>query len=180
MYLGGRDRHFRPYIVMKPAVLFDSGCDDKEAIAAVLAFFTWIFQHTLKNEHVENVVNLVSHEGMTLWGMKWALMKNMMPILQSLNAGKSRGFYVVNAIPFFAMIFKVASVFIDANTLAKLNVTTANSSELITSMIAPEQLEEQFGGIAPNRKDGDFWPPKLLSDKFGNEDAVVMTNQESK
>ena len=75
---------------------------------------------------------------MTLWGMKWSLMKTMMPILSSLNAGKSRGMFVVNAIGFFAMIFKLASNFIDANTLAKLNVTTANTSDLITKMICPD------------------------------------------
>lgn len=75
---------------------------------------------------------------MSLWGMKWGLMKSIMPVVQSLNAGKSRGFFVVNAIGFFAMIFKVASAFIDANTLAKLNVTTANTSDLITQMICPE------------------------------------------
>jgi hypothetical protein len=40
------------------------------------------------------------------------------------------------------MIFKIASNFLDATTLAKLNVTTAATSDSITQMICLEQLEE--------------------------------------
>ena len=37
-------------------------------------------------------------------------------------------------------------------------------------LIAPEQLEEVYGGSAKNREYGDFWPPKLNSDSFGEND----------
>lgn len=118
--------------------MFNSGASQEDVIPAVVCFFYWIFNNMLKEGHVENVVNLISQEGMSLWGMKWGLMKTMMPIMQTLNAGRSRGMFVVNAISFFAMLFKLASNFLDATTLAKLNVTTADTSESITLMIAPE------------------------------------------
>ena len=44
-------------------------------------------------------------------------------------------------------------------------------------MITEEQLEEQFGGKAPNRKEGEYWPPRMNSDYFGNDTAVAMTAQ---
>ena len=132
----------------------------------------------LADGHVENVVNIIDQKDISVWGVKWNLMRQIMPVIQSYNLGRSRGFFLVNANGLFSMMFKIASSFIDANTLAKLHVTSENTCDQITQMICPEQLEQKFGGSAPDRDEGQFWPPNLLSDKFGNEEAVVMDEME--
>jgi hypothetical protein len=30
----------------------------------------------------------------------------------------------------------------------------------------PEQVEEKFGGTLPNLKEGNFWPPKEVSENY--------------
>lgn len=34
-------------------------------------------------------------------------------------------------------------------------------------MVAPNQLEEKFGGTAKNRQVGEYWPPSLPDLDFG-------------
>lgn len=60
LYIGGRDRHFRPYTVITPKKLFDSGADAQTAIAAIVAFFNFTFNHMHADGHIENVVNIIN------------------------------------------------------------------------------------------------------------------------
>lgn len=51
--------------------------------------------------------------------------------------------------------------------------------ESLREMFAPEQLEERFGGTAPNRED-PVWPPKLASKHCHPEIEKLMTKEEYK
>jgi hypothetical protein len=33
--------------------------------------------------------------------------------------------------------------------------------------VAPNQLEEKFGGTAKDKEEGDYWPPSLPDNDFG-------------
>ena len=34
-------------------------------------------------------------------------------------------------------------------------------------MVAPNQLEQQYGGTANDRQEGEYWPPRLPDNNFG-------------
>lgn len=59
------------------------------------------------------------------------------------------------------MVWKSLSYFIDANTNRKVNIVSTNTCPAMLELIAPNQLEEQFGGTAKNKEVGEFWPPCL-------------------
>lgn len=105
-----------------------------------------------------------------MWNISPTLMKGIVRVLANVLAGKARQMFIVNAVRIFSMIFKIASNFLDENTINKLQVTTESTNPILQELIAPEQLEIQFGGKAPNRKDGEYWPPRIPADTFGVED----------
>lgn len=84
--------------------------------------------------------------------------------------------YILNAISSFNLIFKAVSWFLPATTLQKVQVTSSPTNDIVFSLIAGEQLEEKFGGKVPNRKEGEYWPPRLPSDNFDFENAVGQTS----
>ena len=103
---------------------------------------------------------------MSMFNMQPTLLKNIVPALQSIQAGRARGMYIINAFSAFSMMFKVASVFLSATTTAKIQVTSASNHPDLLKMIGPEQLDARYGGTAPDRKDGEYWPPRLPSMNF--------------
>lgn len=106
--------------------------------------------------------------------MNLTLMKAVMRTVSNVLAGRARQMFVLNAATIFSMIFKIASNFLDENTINKVQVTTAATSPILKQLIAPEQLEKRYGGKAPDRKDGEYWPPRLPADTFGIEGRVVV------
>ena len=50
----------------------------------------------------------------------------------------------------------------------------------MVKLISKEQLEQKHGGTAPNRQVGEYWPPRLHSTNFGeNEiDLSVLSTKE--
>ena len=111
---------------------------------------------------------------MGLWAIAWVgTLKGVVSTVSQVAAGRQRGAFILNAARVFSMIFSGVSYFLDAATLAKMNVTSAATNPMLNELVAPEQLEEKFGGSAPNRQDGEYWPPRLPSDVFGTEDIIV-------
>lgn len=53
---------------------------------------------------------------------------------------------------------------------------TANAHHpKIDEMIHPAQLEEKYGGDAPNKT--EFWPPTHISDEYGYDPEMIDEQQ---
>ena len=95
-------------------------------------------------------------------------------MIGELVEDRARSLIIINAIGAISIIYKAVSFFLPENTLQKVQVTSANSSDLLEQIAIPEQIEEQYGGKAPNRKEGEYWPPRLPSTYFGQDKAIGM------
>lgn len=60
MYIGGRDKQFRPYMVIKPSVIFSHSPEAEEMIAATMVLFSFMMNNMMCKGHVENLVQLQS------------------------------------------------------------------------------------------------------------------------
>ena len=60
-----------------------------------------------------------------------------------------------------------------------MTITSGSTAELLTKLVAPEQLQEKFGGLVPDKTE-NFWPPSMPSDDFGHieEEEEAELNQE--
>lgn len=77
---------------------------------------------------VENLCSIISQEGMSMWNMNVTIMKAVMRTVSNVLAGRARQMFVVNTAGLFSVLFKIASNFLDENTINKLQVTTANTT----------------------------------------------------
>lgn len=78
---------------------------------------------------------------------------------------------MLNAPTSFSVIWKLVSVFLDASTARKVQVTSGGTvPDDIKALVFEQQLEAKFGGQAENRE-SDYWPPKLPSEIFNSDQA---------
>ena len=64
-------------------------------------------------------------------------------------------------------MFNTVKYFLDETTARKIALYSSHTCKELLELVAPEQLEEKFGGKAKNKEVGDFWPPTLPSMEFG-------------
>lgn len=83
IYIGGRDRQFRPYLVITPARMFSLSPlpTPEEGIAVSLLQYHFMCDHMFYDGTIENIIGIQNQEGLSLFNMQWTLMKNMMPTI---------------------------------------------------------------------------------------------------
>ena len=71
-------------------------------------------------------------------GINMGLMKAIIGTLSTIQMGRARGTFILNAASFISMLFKGVSYFLDASTLAKVQVTSSPTNPMVEQLIAPE------------------------------------------
>ena len=71
----------------------------------------------------------------------------------------------MNAPATFSAVWAVVSQLLDANATIKVSINSGDQNALLSELIADEQLEERYGGKAPNKTE-NFWPPNNPSQEF--------------
>jgi hypothetical protein len=46
----------------------------------------------------------------------------------------------------------------------------------LLELVAPNQLEEQYGGTAKDKEEGQYWPPSLPDNQFGVGETTDLEN----
>ena len=116
---------------------------------------------------IENIVLIFDLINLGVWSFPYALVKNLIGYMQNQYKQKPRAIFVVNAPRTFAAVWKVIGQVLDANTAAKVFIFSGNTNPKILETIAPEQLEERYGGNNP-QKTSNFFPPSYPSDIFNS------------
>lgn len=73
------------------------------------------------------------------------------------------------------MIWRTLSPFLDDRIKKKIMMTKDAHHPKIDEMIHPAQLEERYGGEAPNST--EFWPPQHISDEYGHDHDLIDENE---
>ena len=73
-----------------------------------------------------------------VFNFPYSMIKNMMGVLPKINIGRQRGMFILNAPSTFSVLFKGFSMFAPAAVLAKIQVTSGNTNEIVSQMICPE------------------------------------------
>ena len=72
--------------------------------------------------------------------------------------------YVVNAPWTFSAVWTVVKGMIEETTSMKVSITSGAKEEKMKTHINAEQLEQKYGGDAPNVE--HFWPPTNAGGEF--------------
>lgn len=161
VYIAGRDRNYRPIIAWNVKLIIDTKPTLPEGCACIVLLLEYMKYFMLKAGHVENMNMIINLKDVWVSTIPFALAQAVLKTLSTNYKCLSRSIYLVNAPQAFSMVWKSLSYFIDANTNRKVNIVSTNTCPAMLELIAPNQLEEQFGGEAKNKEVGEFWPPCL-------------------
>eukprot|EP00826_Nyctotherus_ovalis_P018541 TRINITY_DN1555_c0_g1_i7.p2 TRINITY_DN1555_c0_g1~~TRINITY_DN1555_c0_g1_i7.p2 ORF type:complete len:341 (+),score=108.31 TRINITY_DN1555_c0_g1_i7:343-1365(+) len=106
---------------------------------------------------IEDVIILIDLAKIGVTELPTAAMQKMIGCLQSSYKGTVYRMFVLNATSLLKFLWNVVANFMDPNTRAKMKVFDVGNPEELTSLAAPSQLLEEYGGTAkmPER----CWPP---------------------
>jgi CRAL/TRIO domain len=92
-------------------------------------------------------------------------MKELLTKMQNCYRGHLYKAYILNSPSAFSVLWNIAKLCMEEYTISKISVEKETTCPALWTHINPEQLEEKYGGKAPNKKD-NFWPPFMASQNY--------------
>lgn len=169
VYVHGRDCKFRPIIVINVE------CYKKnedlytydEWLQATIYFMEYIVNNLLIPGQVENW-DVISDFGNTSFFFLPSNVKKLMGILQSNWRCRLYINYVLNMSSLVRGLWKIVKAFLDEATVQKIQFLESSTKKNIFTYINEEQVEQKFGGKAPNVIPGmnNLFPPIFPNENF--------------
>ena len=148
--------------------------ETEDLVGMVFIMAEYIGRYMTKPGHIENMVSIQDVGGMGVGSMPKGKMKAILQSIATNYKGRAARIFAVNAPRTFTVLWQVVRFFIDANTARKVQIVNKNTCPELLEIVSPNQLEEKYGGTAPNRQAGDYWPPKLPDREFGVGGKTVV------
>ena len=79
----------------------------------------------------------------------------------------------VNATEAIYILWKIVQAFLEEYIKKKISIHKENTCESLQKLFHPSQIEQRFGGTAPNVT--KFWPPMIPSQEFGCHKENLVT-----
>ena len=186
LYVYGRDCHFRPIIVCQPSVCLKylKIFEEKEIIDAGIFLFQFIVNKMLIPGQVENWIMILNFGGSSPLNMP-NVVKKMINTLSENFLSRLYKCYVYGMSFIINLMFKLICNFLEEVTVQKINIIDKKNMNKIYENIRKDNLEEKFGGTAPNIKEGinnnnSLFPPRMPSSNFILEDKneILITKEE--
>ena len=138
-----------------------------DIVTAVLMIFEYLIRVMEKPGHIENMMLIINSQGASVLSMPYGVITKCVSLITSMYKCVARAIFVLSAPTTFAYAWKTISYFMDENTARKVQITSSKTLPELLELVAPNQLEEQMGGTAKNKEEGEFWPPSLPDNDFG-------------
>jgi len=140
-----------------------------DIIPAALFCLEFIKHHMLIDGKLENILIIFDLVDLNVFNAPYAMIKTLLQTLTALYKCWARGLFGLNTPKTFTVFWNVIYYIINEVSRAKLNIVSKNTCKQLTDLVAPWQLQERYGGTGENITE-NFWPPKIPSDNFGNEE----------
>ncbi|CAD8054595.1 unnamed protein product [Paramecium primaurelia] len=159
-YLLGRDKQFRPIIILN-AHLIDQKKHDKEQIFKALSFLLGIVKkYMLIPGKVENWIFLLETNNIGCQGLQQKILEVLIDDLSTNFSGYLERMFVLNPSSGINFLWKQIKTFLNPETINKISFLQQKEFKQLQEFIEPNQLEQKFGGSQSNLK--KFWPPYNL------------------
>jgi hypothetical protein len=166
IYVHGRDCQFRPIFIINARYYVDNM--DKyiyeDWLACIVYFMEYMIKNLLIPGQVENWNIITDVCGVSLLGLPKD-MKRFMNVLQSNYRCRLFVNFIYGMGTFLGILWNMVKVFLDETSLKKIRMLKKGQFKDILALINPEQLEQKYGGTAPDVKE-NFFPPIMPSKNY--------------
>jgi len=164
IYIHGRDHRYRPIIVIN-ASKFDMKKYSIDDFCALLCFnLEFAVQKLTIPGQIENWIIITDLCSQPLKNLPFSELRRIIKVLQDNFRCRMIVNYVVNSPSTLAFAWKIVKTFIEAHTVRKIKICKNSDPLELKKHVAPNQLEEKYGGKVPNT--AVFWPPTLPDGPF--------------
>lgn len=170
-YMHGRDRWFRPILISKARVLTEATPELEDALKAWYFVWFYVIEHCMLQGKVENWINVTDLDNIAINKLPAKFIINFITSTQAHLKCRGKKFFVFNVTFAVRMIYKLVAPFIDSKIKQKLNLWKDPTHQELLDMVHPSQLEEKYGGEAPNVT--ECWPPICPSDEYGHDPDLI-------
>ena len=188
LYVYGRDCHFRPIIICQPSIClkYFKLFEEKEIIDASVFLFQYIVNNMLIPGQIENWIMILNFEGSSPLNLPNVVKKIIKTISENFLSRLYKC-YVYGMSLLINLMFKIVCNFLEEVTVQKINIIEKNNMNKIFENIRKDNLEQKFGGTAPDMKEeiennNSFFPPRMPSTKFildnENKKEFLITKEE--
>lgn len=167
LYVHGRDKFYRPLIVLNPG-LFTS-IDFPTEIWDKFGFFLleFLVQKFLVPSRVENWNIIVDFGQLSMSNLPYKL-KDVFSTFKGIYRCRLFKVYLLNMNFVFSLVWNVVKMIMGANIEAKACKVDSNdgSYDALFQLINRSQVEKKYGGTSEDLKPGEYYPPKFVSDNY--------------
>lgn len=181
MYIHGRDHAFRPvlvinaiyYMKLKEKYSFD------EWLNFVIFFMEYLVNNLIIPGQVENWNIITDLTGVSMLFLPSDL-KKIMNILQANYRCRLYINFIIGMSAFLRGIWAFVKSFLDEMTVKKIRFLNDSSLSEIVALINEDQVEQRFGGKAPNIIPGDnnCFPPTMRNLQFLPQNSDCLISEE--
>ena len=188
LYVYGRDCHFRPIVICQPKMC--QKCleffDEKDIIDASVFLFQFIVNNMLIPGQIENWVMILNFEGSTQLNLP-DVVKKLIKTVSENFLSRLYKCYVYGISLFINLMFKLVCNFLEEVTVQKITILDKDNIGNLFENIRQDNIEEKFGGTAPNIQEGlenqnTLFPPRMPSTIFiiekENQNNILITKKE--
>ena len=186
VYAYGRDCRFRPILVfrVKEFVKNQNIYSVEEVVEAGLFLGQFILNHMMIPGKIERWNLIIYLKGATVFSLPEHV-KKLIPIMNEAFISRLNKNYVIGMTFILRVLYKVVCAFLHESTIRKIKILGGKKDQSLFEEIRRDNIEEDFGGTAPNVKFGEensLFPPRMPSDKFllENErpDNILISEEE--
>lgn len=171
IYVHGRDKSFRPIIVFQSGVFTDVGASLEDALLATY-FVSWmLIDHLMIPGKIENWVLIDDLDNLSMFKLPNKFIKDFMESTQTHLKCRGRYFFGFNVTFGLRALWTMLSPFVDKTVKLKVVMTKESHHEKLDEIVHPSQLEQRYGGNAPNLE--TFWPPICPSNEYDHDPDLI-------
>lgn len=182
-YIHGRDRKFRPMIIINPRKIRqfkNLGLDDSVAVDEVIRGCSFIIEYVVNNVHlpgqIENWISICDVAKLGITEIPVKLVGKVISCLSDNYRCKTRRMFILNTTYGLKLAWSVIQTFMKTHTKKKISLTSDNTDKELFEFAHPDQVEQKYGGNAPDAE--VFWPPVMPSSNFDHDESLLVSENE--
>lgn len=182
LYIHGRDRYFRPIIVCR-AQAYVSNVNKysyEEFLSAIIFFMEYVINFLMVPGQVEcwNIINDLNNVSLLTLPSDFNKFLKFLQINYRCRLNIS---FVYGMNTILDYLWRLIKTFLDKNVEKKFMFVNDGNRNRVFELILPEQLEERYGGSAPNRfsDDGNLSEIYVNQVKRNNVFPPIMPNKDN-
>ena len=186
LYAFGRDHQFRPLLICQPYILqkclnLFSGDDIYNASIFICQYMC---NYMMIPGQIENWIMIVNMERTSILSIPDSV-KKLMSSLSDYFISRLYRCYILGLNTFLKMIYRLICNFVEKTTVEKVIILDDKNDPRKNQDINPENLEERFGGKAPDLEyniENSLFPPKMPTNNFlldnENPKDILITEEQ--